>query len=479
MRARGVAVLIVLAAACSERSGKRSERASSRLVPARELPAAVSPNAYGHALDNLPRERWADVRAGKALFTTRWVPPGELAAARAELGASALLREGLGPRHSAVSCEGCHFKDGRGRPPPNDPLAVRAPDEPPPRLLRWSAPGVGGELMPEPTYGAQLQELAVAGLAPEGRLALAMHQVQGRYLDGEAYQLERPVVQVRGLERGPLHPEARLALRHPASLIGLGLLEAVATEDVLALADPEDEDGDGISGRASWVRDPDTGERVLGRFGWKASQPTLWAQNALALREDLGVTSPAHPGATCSPTDAACARLESEPAPELAPAPELDRQGLEQLTAYTRLLMPPRSRWAGDAIATRGAALFSELGCASCHRRELRTAEHGVAPELAGRSFEPYTDLLLHDLGEDLADPGGGEQAREWRTAPLWGLGLLEVVSGQVRLLHDGRARSAEEAILWHGGEATASRAAFLAAARNERAALLAFLAAL
>lgn len=470
----GVAVAAaLLALACSERAGRSGERVAARLVPARALPAAVSPNAYGHALDNLPRERWTDVRAGKALFTTRWVPAGELASARRALGSGALVREGLGPRHSAASCEGCHFKDGRGRPPPDDPLAVRAPAERPPLLLRWSVLGASGDPAPEPTYGAQLQELAVASLSPEGRLELTMRRVTGRYADGQAYQLEAPVVRTSGLSRGPLHSEARLALRQPASIIGLGLLEAVASEDVLALADPEDVDGDGISGRASWVREPDTGERVLGRFGWKASQPTLWAQNALALREDLGVTSPAHPGATCAPADLACVALEGDAAPELG------RHELEQLTTYTRMLMPPKARWADDAHATRGAALFSELGCASCHRRELRTADTGVAPELAARSFAPYTDLLLHDLGEELADPGGGEQAREWRTAPLWGLGLLEVVSGQVRLLHDGRARSPEEAILWHGGEAAAARAAFLAAPRTEREALLAFLAAL
>lgn len=473
MRAQGVAVLVVLAAACSERSGKRSERASARLMPARELPAAVSPNAYGHALDNLPPERWEDVRAGKALFTTRWVPDDELASARAALGPSALVRGGLGPRYSAASCEGCHFKDGRGRPPPDDPLVAADPDEGPPLLLRWGVLADGGAPAPEPTYGAQLQERAVRGVPAEGRLLLSWREQTGRYADGTSYRLRAPEARVVELTRGPLHPEVRLGLRQPASLIGLGLLEAVAAEDVLALADADDRDGDGISGRASWVREPDTGEQVLGRFGWKASQPTLWAQNALALREDLGVRSPVHPGATCAATEDACARLEREG------EPELDRRELEQLTAYTRLLMPPKARWAKDELATRGAALFSELGCASCHRPELRTAAAGVAPELAARSFAPYTDLLLHDLGEALADRGGGEHAREWRTAPLWGLGLLEVVSGQVHLLHDGRARSPEEAILWHGGEAAAARAAFLAAPRTERAALLAFLSAL
>ncbi len=415
--------------------------------------AAPSPNAYGHALANLDPGHWLELRDGKAIFLTTWVAPGRADAERALRGPGALVRDGLGAQFNATSCETCHFRDGRGGPPP-DPRSGPAPA---PRLLRLGRIGADGELVAAPGYGFQLQDHAQPPRAPEARLDVAFHSIDGRYPDGVAYSLQAPDVTVRDLARGALADDTRRSLRSPPALIGLGLLEAVPEAEIVAWADPDDADHDGISGRANRVRDPRTGARVLGRFGWKAGQPSLWLQNAAALREDLGVTTPVFP--------------------EAPGTPALDAADLEHLTRYTRLLGPPARR-DGDV---RGEQLFATTGCASCHRARLTTGDVADLPELAHQPIAPYSDLLLHDLGDGLADgrPDGDAPGREWRTAPLWGIGLLRVVNGDVRLLHDGRARSAEEAILWHGGEAQAARDRFTRLAGRDRAALLRFVAAL
>ena len=431
--------------------------------------AAQSPNAYGHALANLEHAHWNELRDGKAIFLTTWVRPGTAAAERAIRGPGSQVRDGLGPQFNATSCEACHFRDGRGGPPLDlrGPRPAGVPAPPPPRLLRLGLVGLDGQLVAEPRYGLQLQDHALPPIAPEAQLQVAFHAIDGHYPDGAAYALQAPDITVRELAHGPLASGTRSSLRSPPSLIGLGLLEAVPNAEFLALADPDDADHDGISGRTHRVRDPRTGVHALGRFGWKASQPSLWLQNATALREDLGVTTPVFP-------DAPSISL-------VAAAPELDAADLERLTRYTRLLGPPSRRDLGDPDVLRGEQLFTTTGCATCHHPQLTTGDVTDLPELAHQTITPYTDLLLHDLGDGLADdrPDGEATGREWRTAPLWGLGLLRIVTGDVRLLHDGRASSPEEAILWHGGEAQGARDRFTRLARRDRAALLRFLAAL
>lgn len=427
-------------------------------------------NAYGHALGNLQRDHWEDVRAGKGIFVGTWVPAGAAEAEQLARGPAAQVREGLGPLFNATSCQGCHFKEGRGRPPPDRRRPAEAHDAAelarsgPPLLLRIGLVGEGGDLLAEPTYGLQLQDRALAGYRPEGGFAIEAVQTEGHYADGASFRLEVPRPIIRNVRDEPLHANAALSLRLPPSLIGLGLLEAVTEAEIGELADPDDRDGDGISGRAARVRDAASGALALGRFGWKASQPSLRAQNAAALREDLGVTTSIFP---------------AEPA--LRSPPELSDEDLEKLTRYLRLLEPPARRDAGAPQVVRGERLFSSLGCATCHRPRLQTGDVVDLPELARRTIEPYSDLLLHDLGDGLADgrPEGGASGREWRTAPLWGVGLLGAVTGSVHLLHDGRARSVEQAILWHGGEAQAAREEFRRAGAADRAALLGFLASL
>jgi CxxC motif-containing protein (DUF1111 family) len=252
---------------------------------------------------------------------------------------------------------------------------------------------------------------------------------------------------------------------------GMGLLEAVDDETILAMADPEDADGDGISGRANMVEDPATGEERMGRFGWKAAATSLRHQIAAALSADVGVTSSLFPEKNCSDSQEHCRTAADGGAPEITDAQ------LEDLTRYVQLISVS-ARKSDHPAVKRGQALFQEIGCAGCHVPRLETAQQAALPELAGREIRPYTDLLLHDMGEGLADnrPEFGAAAQEWRTAPLWYIGLTETVSGHTYFLHDGRARSLAEAILWHGGEAQAARDAFVNLTRDQRVDLIRYL---
>lgn len=401
----------------------------------------TSHNAFGRPMRTMDRFLWNPFRQGKRLFTLPFTTDAE--------------GRGLGPLFNAQSCSGCHFKDGRDG---------RGQHEPP-LLVRLSVPSDDGDL-PEPTYGFQLQTSAVAGTLPEGRLDVRHEEISGHYADGTPYTLRRPVYSIEALSRGPLAPATRTSLRMPPALAGVGLLEAIAAADILALADPEDLDGDGISGRPQWVPDPATGGQDLGRFGWKAGQPTLRRQTATALREDLGI-------------DHDVLRTPDDTAPEgTSERAELSRHQVERLTLYTRLLAVPARRNWQDRSVLRGKALFTAAGCHRCHQPRFETADVPDLPALSRQVIRPYTDLLLHDMGDGLADGRREHRAdgREWRTAPLWGLGLLTTVSGEVRLLHDGRARSIEEAILWHGGEGQASRDLFVSLSAEERRDLMAFL---
>ncbi len=394
-------------------------------------------NAFGRPVRNMDKLRWNPFRQGKRLFTQPVAMEGG--------------GKGIGPLFNAESCSSCHFKDGRS--------ARQQPE--PPLLVRLSAETADGRSLEEPTYGGQLQTAAVPGNRPEGHLTVRYEELTGHYADGTIYSLRRPSYRLDDLADGPLAANARTSVRMPSALVGLGLLEAIPEMAVLAHADPDDVDGDGISGRVNRVPDRSNGQLSLGRFGWKAGQPSLRQQNATALREDLGLSHPV---------------LEAPS--QAGGAYELSRHQVERLTLYTRLLsVPARRRWQ-DQKVRRGKALFTAVGCQHCHQPRFETGEVADLPELSRQVIRPYTDLLLHDMGQALADGRAEHRATgsEWRTAPLWGLGLLNTVSGQVRLLHDGRARSAEEAILWHGGEGQVSRDLFVALTEDERQALLTFL---
>lgn len=414
-------------------------------------------SAFGQPSRNLPLSQRTAFFVGNALFNRDWVTAPS----------STVGSDGLGPLFNARSCSSCHFRDGRGRPPvlpEEDSVGI---------LFRLSIPGVGDDGGPrlEPTYGGQLNQAGIPGVPGEGRVAISYEEVPGRYADGEPYSLRQPRYDLVELAYGPPDPALRLSPRTAPFLIGLGLLEAVDERTVLAAADPDDRDGDGISGRANLVWDVRRGQPALGRFGWKANVPTLEQQNAGAFVGDIGITSPLFPEQNCTAAETACLSAPN------GGDPEIDQDKLDAVTFYSRHLAVPARRDVADPTVRRGEALFAEIGCASCHTPTLTTGAI-AAPALAGQRIHPYTDLLLHDMGDGLADdrPDFLADGREWRTPPLWGVGLIATVNRHTLLLHDGRARDVAEAILWHDGEAAAAREGFRTLPSDDRAALLRFL---
>ncbi len=389
---------------------------------------------------------------GNRLFNTQW----------AEFPGSVQSFDGLGPTFNRTSCSGCHVRDGRGEPPaqPGDVMESM--------LIRLSA----ADGKPHPAYGDQLQDRAIQGVPVEGRASIIYDPVSGAYGDGTPYTLLRPTVSFRDLAYGSLDGSL-VSPRVAPHVIGLGLLEAVPLATLEALQDPDDANHDGISGRINWLAGP-KGARVAGRFGWKANVATLPEQSADASAGDLGITTSLVPNRNCTPVQVKCVAARQDADVEMSDS------FFDRLIVYIRALAVPQARGLDEAQAQRGLEAFRAFGCAECHVPTLKTAAAPL-PELANQTFHPFTDLLVHDMGEGLADhrPDGSASGTEWRTPPLWGLGLVERVNGHNRLLHDGRARGFAEAILWHGGEGEAAKEAFRTAPADQRAALIAFLNAL
>jgi len=369
---------------------------------------------------------------------------------------------GLGPLFNNTSCFACHEHNGRGQ-PPLAPRAYRG------MLFRLSVPPIFTDDPPRPVpgFGGQLQNRAIASFVAEGTVDIAHERVAGQFADGTVYELQRPVYRLVATYITP-PPNVQLSPRIAPQIVGLGLLEAVSEAEILRRADENDRNGDGISGRANVVHGGITTGRRLGRFGHKASTASLLIQAATAYNEDVGVTSPLLPVENCALQHPICGNHP----------PEVTREHVEAVAFYTRTLAVPARRDVHDGDVRRGATLFVQAQCSACHTPTLKTAPAGVEPELANLTIHPYTDLLLHDMGPDLADgrPDFRASGSEWRTPPLWGIGLSPFVTGHTRYLHDGRARSLEEAILWHGGEAAAARDFYRRLSKSERELVLRFL---
>jgi CxxC motif-containing protein (DUF1111 family) len=366
---------------------------------------------------------------------------------------------------NARSCSGCHFKDGRGAPADDDPNALGL-------LMRLSVPGEGahGEPIDDEIYGGQLQDRAIAGVPAEGVLMIEHATSDGEFADGERYSLRAPSYRIEQPAFGALPDGLLMSPRVAPAMIGLGLLEAIPESRLRELADANDEDGDGISGRINHVWDVAAGAEAVGRFGWKAEQPSVLQQSAGAFNGDMGITSRLFPQQNCTASQPEC------DAALAGGEPEISDELLEKLVLYSSALAVPGRRAPDHADVLRGKALFAELGCDGCHVPSHQTGDAAL-PELSHQRIWPYTDLLLHDLGDALSDerPTFDANGNEWRTAPLWGIGLIRAVNGHDRLLHDGRARGVAEAVLWHGGEAEASADAFRQLNRDERDALVRF----
>ncbi|NBN65964.1 di-heme oxidoreductase family protein [Pannonibacter tanglangensis] len=433
----------------------------------------INRDAFSHPTANLSFEEQQTFRIGNGIFRKLWV------AAPSSTQAS----DGLGPLYNARSCQGCHLKDGRGQPPlPGDEavsLFLRLSVPPRTDAEREALAARKIQSVPEPTYGGQFQTFAVTGLSGEGRMAITYEDIPVTLSGGEVVTLQKPVYAAVDLAYGPMQPDTMISPRVAPPMIGLGLLEAIHPGDILAKADPEDRDGDGISGRPNLVLDAETGETVLGRFGWKATTPSVRVQSAGAFSGDIGISTPDHPDpyGDCTTAQTACRALPTGEQERLGPT-EAPDPVMDLVTFYSENLAVPARRKVDDPQVLRGKALFSTLGCASCHTPKYVTSREAANPAHRFQLIWPYTDLLLHDMGEGLADnrPDGDADGREWKTPPLWGIGLTETVSGHTRFLHDGRARSLLEAVLWHGGEAEAARDGVVGLAPDDRAALIRFL---
>lgn len=449
------------------------------LEPGEDMPGGaathakvINRDAFSHFSANMSFAKEMDFKVGNGFFRRLWVTaPSSTKAA-----------DGLGPLFNARACQNCHLKDGRGHVPADGEEGVSM-------FLRLSIPPQTAEqktaiaqgranIVPEPTYGGQLQNFAIAGHAAEGRMTIRYQEIPVALSGGEKASLRQPSYAISDLGYGPLHPQTLISPRVAPPMIGLGLLEAIAEESLIARADPDDKDGDGISGRAKMIWGQEEGKLMLGRFGWKGGNPTVKQQSADAFNGDIGLSNPLFPANSGDCTGAQKACLDAPHGGDDQYAGfEVPANVLDLVSFYSRNLAVPKRRDASDSQVLRGKLVFNESGCASCHTPSHKTAQRADMPEQSDQLIWPYTDLLLHDMGDGLADnrPEGMASGSEWKTPPLWGIGLTQVVSGHSQLLHDGRARNTLEAILWHGGEAQAARDKVVGMPKADRAALIRF----
>ncbi len=428
-------------------------------------------------------------RVGESFFSDPWVIAPS----------STTLRDGLGPYFSARSCQSCHVKGGRSDTLSESGKAKNIQV----RLARRDKTNSQGSEV-DPVYGRHLQPFSVPALAlsrqdikeghrlsrGEGWISVEYQAITGHYNDGELYELRRPQYQLHGLAYGGLHDQTAISFRVAPSLAGLGLLEAIPDQALINAADQYDLDGDGISGKLNLVVDeqsdnyimrPDGARHSLGRFGHKARHATITSQTAAAFRDDIGITNSLFQDESCTATQIQCQNITS--GINNGSTLEIEDTLLAQVVDFVKLLAPPRYKSTLNDNQRQGKKLFQRAQCADCHTPshittsdvpEGRTASIGL---LSAKTIWPYSDLLLHDMGDALADDHieYDAQGTEWRTAPLWGLSTAMQLNGDSGLLHDGRARNVSEAILWHGGEAEASKQVFLAMNKQQRSMLIQF----
>lgn len=453
--------LLLVLSACGQHNGAQQTAQPGGAT-------SVSPVPFASLLKPLANLNAADkpaFYAGKALAEQPWV--------KAPTATDA--RDGLGPLYNARSCVACHSNGGRGALPENPDENLFS------AVLRLST----ANNQNEPNYGNQIQTQSISlehqlglptregGIAAEAQVFIQWQTETLRYPDGSSINLRKPTFHLQQLAYGALQAGTQFSLRNAPQMAGTGLLEAIPAADILALADPDDKNGDGISGRANRVFNPASGVTELGRFGHKANLTTVEHTVAAAFLNDIGISNPLFPAQNCTPIQSACAQA---PSGNNAAGFELPADLLNLVSNFTRHLGVVSYRTQPNP---EGADLFQQINCSACHQPGFTTAA-GAGP-LNGQRIYPYTDLLLHDMGPALADnrPDFLASGSEWRTAPLWGVGLNKTINGHLYLLHDGRAASVEEAILWHGGEAAASRQAFMHLPRAQRDTLLEFVEAL
>jgi CxxC motif-containing protein (DUF1111 family) len=379
---------------------------------------------------------------------------------------------GLGPMFMATNCAGCHLNAGRGRALDASGLRVFQ------QLVRLSIPGETphGGPKPDPNYGQDIQSFDMVtrsdpdARAGEGEVFIDWVNSNFTFPDGSTIELRKPSVRVENLNFGPLADNVMISLRNTQAILGMGYLEAISEKDILKQV--EKQKAMGLNGRPNYVRDDINKKISLGRFGWKANQPSIKQQVASAFLADIGINSAIYPEQSCTPVQKECLAAIS------GKEPELRDELWEPITFWSQSLDVPAQRNRETAEFKTGEKLFESAGCSGCHVPEMRTGKYAAVPQLSNKLIRPYTDLLLHDMGPDLADGRSDFKASgsDWRTPPLWGIGLSMQVNASNSFLHDGRARNLLEAIVWHGGEAKTSRDKFIAFTKKQRDELIYFL---
>ncbi|AIG30252.1 thiol oxidoreductase [Flavobacterium psychrophilum] len=414
-----------------------------------------SEEAFGFFARNLTQEEQTDFGIGNSFFRQSWV----------SAPASTTARDGLGPFFNAVSCSSCHFKDGRGRPPAFDGELGRG------LLLRLSLAGnhPNGSSFSDPIYGGQLQDNAVLGQTVKGKYTITYQLISETLADGTVIQLRKPIYQINNLGYGALAGGVLVSPRIANQMIGLGLLEAVPESTILGFIATNYSNE--ISGKANYVYDVESNSQKLGRFGWKANQPTIRQQAAGAFSGDMGITTSIFPNENAPPS----VNLNTIPN---GGSPEISDDNLAKVVLYSSSLAVPARRNYTEQNVLKGKKIFQEINCTACHVPKIQTSTNYPILAFRNQTIRPYTDLLLHDMGEELSDNASDFLANgnEWRTQPLWGIGLINTVNGHTNLLHDGRARNITEAILWHGGEAQTAKLKFKQLTTIDRNNLLEFI---
>ena len=432
-------------------------------------------NAYSLPLKNLKIENRINFFVGNSMFKREWLPPSKLYFAK----------DGLGPFFNANSCQACHINDGRGHLPssswPNDDaislvIALSIPpqnDKQKKKLETFQLKSI-----PDPIYGSQLSDFAIEGVIPEGKIDIEYNYSPLIFDNGKVINLSKPIISISNLEYGELHPDIQISARVAQPIIGLGLIEGISADDILANADPDDNNKDGISGKANSVLDEVSGKIVLGRFGWKASQPSILQQTTDAAYHDMGLSNTFSSKLNnCSEIQTACQSIANGNSIEYDGV-EISNEQIDLIVFYQKHLSPPGRRKINDSEILKGKKIFFESGCGSCHVQKFTTSIDEKNPSLSEQLIWPYSDFLLHDMGKDLADNLSEFNATgtEWRTPPLWGIGLAKTVNGHENFLHDGRAKNILEAILWHGGEAENSKNKILKLSLTEVNQLISFI---
>ena len=399
----------------------------------------IGKNAFSHHFTNLSFEQRQDFLIGNAFFRKVWIASPS----------STTSSDGLGPLYNARACQSCHIKDGRGHLPKDEkPLSA---------VLK-----VGNyqniNLVPNKIYGKQIQFFAIPGLSSESGLIINSLKSNYRKKVIKNITLEYPKYELNDLKYGKLDANTSLSLRISPQVIGVGLLEAIEDSDIVVKQDINDKDNDGVSGKVRMVYEKN-GNKKIGRFGVRASTPNLFVQSGVAFMHDMGLSNSIGTNAfgDCTKNQNECYKFST--GINKKDLYEVDDEIMHKIVFYLSSLSPPKRRNVSDKKVLLGKKIFYESKCTSCHTPKYVTSKNAKHDFLKYQLIWPYTDLLLHDMGDELADKdiNGNITNKEWKTPPLWGLGYAKEVNSRASFLHDGRAKTILEAVLWHSGEAKES----------------------